>query len=175
MREQKYSKELGGTAGCSMRLIEASHYSGSLEEQRQEAKKIKKRGKYYGDSWFTDRRLGTSLYEKHGHEYFGALKTNHSRTPKEEAGKLMEGWPAGSYLVLECEELRLFFIGYKYNYNKKGNLIVSELVTSTTHDIKLTVLYSCSVQSASSLVLGTVDQPHLASPALQSGLMSLAT
>ena len=35
MQAKKYSKELGGTAGCSMRIIEASEYSGRLEEQRK--------------------------------------------------------------------------------------------------------------------------------------------
>ena len=33
MREQQYSKELGGTAGCTMCLIEALRYSGQLESQ----------------------------------------------------------------------------------------------------------------------------------------------
>ena len=37
MREQKYSKELGGTAGCSVRLAGATQYCGSDEENRQKA------------------------------------------------------------------------------------------------------------------------------------------
>ena len=43
MRLKKYSKELGGTAGCTLRLVEGSQYSGSGEEQRREAKKDTKR------------------------------------------------------------------------------------------------------------------------------------
>ena len=39
----KHSRQLGGTAGCSLRLIEASEYCGSCEEQRQDAKMIGKR------------------------------------------------------------------------------------------------------------------------------------
>lgn len=123
MRKQKYSKELGGTAGCSMRLVEGSHYSGSLEKQRQELKKCQKRELYFGDSWFTSRRLAESLKNRYGHEYFGALKTSHSGTPKDPVGGIMQDWPSGSYLVLECEELQLIFIGYKYSYKRKGRFV----------------------------------------------------
>ena len=81
MREMKYSRQLGGTAGCSMRLIEASDYCGSCEEQRQDAKMIGKREVFLGDSWFTSRRL-LGAVKKQGHEYFGCVKTNHSGTAK---------------------------------------------------------------------------------------------
>ena len=43
MREKEYSKELGGTTGCTMRLVEATQYSGQLEKQRMEAKESGKR------------------------------------------------------------------------------------------------------------------------------------
>ena len=74
MREKKYSKELGGTAGCSMRLIEASQYSGRREKQRQKSMEMGKRELFFGNSWFTSRRLCSALSKKFGHEYFGALK-----------------------------------------------------------------------------------------------------
>ena len=32
----------------------------------------------------------------------------------------MKDWPSGSYLIVECEELRIFIVWYKYNYKKKG-------------------------------------------------------
>jgi hypothetical protein len=120
MHEKKYSKEHGGTAGCTLRHIEATQYSGSDQPQRQKARYKKKREIYYGDSWFTSRRLCTAARERFGHEYFGALKTNHSGTPKEEINTIMKDWPLGSYLVVECEELKLFMIGCKYNYRKSG-------------------------------------------------------
>ena len=50
---------------------------------------------------------------------FGAIKTSHSGTPKADVEEIMKDWPSGSYLVLECEELGLFFVGYKYNYKRK--------------------------------------------------------
>ena len=89
MRKKKYLKELGGTAGCSMRIIESSQYSGQLEEVRQKAKKDGKRELFLGNSWFTSRRLCLALKGKIGHEYFGALKTNHSGTPKAQVDKVM--------------------------------------------------------------------------------------
>ena len=120
MRAMPYSKELGGTAGCTMRLIEGTEYSGIAAKERQEAKQKKKRELYHGDSWFTSRKLLSAIKEKFGHEYFGALKTNHSGTPKEMIEETMKDWPSGSYLVAECEELKLFIVGYKYSYKKKG-------------------------------------------------------
>ena len=50
MRAKKYSKELGGTAACSMRIIEEAQYSGQLERQRRESKESGKRELYCGDS-----------------------------------------------------------------------------------------------------------------------------
>ena len=120
MREKPYSKEYGGTAGCSLRLIEESQYSGQMEGQRQRSKEIKKRELFLGDSWFTSRRLVLGVKEKFNHEYFGAMKTNHSGTPKAEVDEIMKEAPAGAYLALECEEHGLFYLGYKYSYKKKG-------------------------------------------------------
>ena len=122
MRKKKWSKKYGGTAACTMRLIKKSQYSGgSDEEKRRKAKEIKKREFYFGDSWFTGRRLIMGM-RKEGllHEYFGALKTNKSGVPKAEVEKLMADWPAGSILVLECKEHELFYVGYKYSFKKKG-------------------------------------------------------
>jgi len=95
MREKKYLKELGGTAGCRMRLIEASQYSGKLEEQRQKAMEVGKREVFMGDSWFTSRHLCVALKEKFGNEWFGALKTNQSGTPKAKVEEIMKDWPGG--------------------------------------------------------------------------------
>lgn len=120
MRMKPYSRVYGGTGGCTLRLIEASQYCGSNEPERQKAREIKKREDWNGDSWFTSRRLCEGLKDLFGHEWFGALKTNHSGTPKEEIEKIMKDWPSGSYLVVECEELQLFMVGYKYNYRKNG-------------------------------------------------------
>ena len=54
--------------------------------KRQKERNEKKRELFYGDSWFTSRHLCTAAKERFGHEYFGALKTNHSGTSKEEMG-----------------------------------------------------------------------------------------
>lgn len=127
MRSLPYSRKYGGTAGCTLRLIEATQYCGSNEPERQNARKNKKREFYYGDSWFTSRRLCEGLKDLFCHEWFGALKTNHSGTPKNEIEKIMKDWPSGSYLVVECEELQLFMVGYKYNYRKNGKSDIESL------------------------------------------------
>lgn len=147
MQAKKYSKELGGTAGCSMRIIEASEYSGRLEEQRKDAMQIGKREVFFGDSWFTSRRLCVALKRKFGHEYFGALKTNHSGTPKAEVEEIMKDWPSGSYLVLECKEVGLFYVGYKYSYKRKGTSTICTIYTAYhMHSLKFPVQFVHSLE-----------------------------
>ena len=111
MQKKRYSKELGGTVGCSMRTIEPTQYSGRLVKQRIGTKEAGKREVFLGDLRFTSQRLCEGLRNKLGHESFGALKTAHSSTPKAEIDKIMNNWPAGSYLVLECKDTGLFMLG----------------------------------------------------------------
>ena len=134
MRKMPYSKELGGTAGCTIRLVEGTEYSGMAGKERKEAKRVKKRELYYGDSWVTSRRLCVFLKEKFGHEYFGALKTNHSGTPKAAIEDIMKEWPSGSYLAAECEEIGLFIVGYEYSYKKKGKNWSYCIIQCTTRE-----------------------------------------
>lgn len=97
MRKKKWSKELGGTAGCTLRLAEASQYSGSTRmKERKEAKETGKRELYFHDSWFTSVKSVRGMKKELGHECFGVLKTNHAGTPKEDLEKIMKDWPAGS-------------------------------------------------------------------------------
>lgn len=126
MMKKPHSVRLGATAACSMRLIEKAQYCGSeSQDDRRKAKEIGKRYLIFGDSWFTGRRLCTALMATLGHEYFGAMKTNHSGVPKEEIEKIMQDWPSGSYIVYECEEIGLFYVGYKYSWKRKGKYFVS--------------------------------------------------
>ena len=120
MRKMKWSAALGGTAGCTLRLVEQSQYCGQNAEERRKAKEDGKREVWYFDSWFGSIKSVMGITEQLGHESFGVVKTNHSGTPKEEIEKIMKDWPSGSYLVMECEEHGLWMIGYKYSYKKKG-------------------------------------------------------
>ena len=167
MRAMPYSKELGGTAGCTMRLIEGTEHSGIAAKERQEAKQKKKRELYHGDSWFTSRKLLSAIKEKFGHEYFGALKTNHSGTPKEMMEETMKDWPSGSYLVAECEELKLFIVRYKYNYKKKSK---NEVYCVMSSKLLMNVFCNSLFQFACSLALGILDPLCLGSHTLLSGL-----
>ena len=170
MQAKKYSKELGGTAGCSMRIIEASQYSGRLEEQRKDAMQVGKREVFFGDSWFTSRRLCVALRTKLGHEYFGALKTNHSGTPKADVEEIMKDWPSGSYLVLECKEIALFYVGYKYSYKRKGMCATCNFYSA--HRMHSLVFL---VQFVHSLEPGTLGLLSLESPTLPNGPTHVAT
>jgi hypothetical protein len=131
MRKKKWSKELGGTAGCTLRLAEASQYSGSTRmKERKEAKETGKRELYFHDSWFTSVKSVRGMKKELGHECFGVLKTNHAGTPKEDLEKIMKDWPAGSQLVMECKEHKMFICAYKYSHRKKGEFKFMIVLTS---------------------------------------------
>ena len=85
---------------------------------------------FFGDSWFPSIKAVLGIKKEFGHEYFGALKTNNSGTPKEELEKLMDKWNPGSYLVLECDEHGMWILGYKYSHRKKGEFIFMMLVAA---------------------------------------------
>lgn len=121
MRKKKWSKELGGTAGCTLRLAEASEFSGATKmKERKDAKEAGKRQKFTHDSWFTSVKEVQAMQKELGHECFGVLKTNHAGTLKDEIEKIMKDWPSGSHLVLECKEHKMFICAYKYSHRKKG-------------------------------------------------------
>lgn len=134
MRKMRWSSSRGGTAGCTMRLTNQAQYCGYKGDVDflVQAKNDGKRELYFGDSWFTSLKAANGVKEEFGHEYFGALKTNHSGTPKVEIEKLMEKWNPGSHLVLECKEHGVWIMGYKYSYRKKGEFI---------HSISLIILH----------------------------------
>jgi hypothetical protein len=121
MRKKKWSKEYGGTAGCTLRLAEATQYTGATTmKERNEAKKDGKREIYFHDSWFTSVKSVRGMKKELGHECFGVLKTNHAGTPKDELENIMKDWPSGSHLVMECKEHGMFICAYKYSHRKKG-------------------------------------------------------
>jgi len=49
----------------------------------------------------------------------GKLKTHTSGFPINEITEWMKDWPLGAYVVLECEEPKLFAFGYKYSLRSK--------------------------------------------------------
>ena len=51
MREKEYSKELGCTAGCTLRLAKGTQYNGDTDD-RKKAEERKKAETIYADSWF---------------------------------------------------------------------------------------------------------------------------
>jgi len=129
MGEAKYSHEIGGTAACTARLVEESQYCGAKLRARKDAKQTNKTLKFYHDAWFTSVRQMTYIKSMtkdsegnpNGHEFVGALKSNHSCFPKVELENKMKDYPSGSYLVMESKSpngCKLVAIGYKYNARK---------------------------------------------------------
>ena len=165
MCKKEWSATLGRTAGCTMRLSKCTEYSGhEAMDERKTAKDESKRELYYGDSWFTSVKLLIALMNEYGHEYFGALKTNKAGAPKDEIEELMKEWNAGSYLVMECEEHRLWIIGYKYSYKKKGEktILWDKLFAEKSYDpltFHITVCVFLGTWNSGSSTLG---EPYIA-------------
>lgn len=135
MATKQYNSQFGATAGCSLRLVEASAYCGQDNQERIDAKEQGKKLQFEADSWF----MGTTFAEQlslRGHEGGGPVKTNSRFYPKDELEKIMKHWPHGSKLALKCVTPRngitLFAEGYKYNNKKVLCFIFTEGAGPTT-------------------------------------------
>jgi hypothetical protein len=130
MRELPHSQKFGATAGCTLRLIEGCQFAGfERQAERARAKLEKKAEVFIADSWFGSVRAAEAIKTLHadldgnpaGHEFIGAIKTNHRNFLKQHLEDTMKEWPSGSSLVLECHRpngVVLLAIGYKYNLRK---------------------------------------------------------
>lgn len=133
MRDKKYSANHGGTAGCTLRMVEETQYSGQKFPSRQHAKEDNKREYYKGDSWFSSVRLAEEM-DARQHAYCGTVKTSSKYFPKDELEAMMADFPSGASLVMECTTPRghdLLAIGYKYN-SRKVLLFVSTKTAGST-------------------------------------------
>ena len=110
----KYTNEIGATAAMVKRCIKFIQYCGIRSEERRDAKAIHRKEIFFGDSWFESIRAARAAAAE-GHEFFGPIKTNTSGFPAAEIAEMMQDWPAGSSIVFECEDAKLFVVGYKYS------------------------------------------------------------
>ena len=88
---------------------------------------------------------------------------------KGEVEEITKDWPSGSYLVLECKDLELFYVGYNYSYKQNAVSVISNFY-SAHHINSLTF----PVQFGHLLELGTLGLPFLGSPILPNGPTSSA-
>jgi hypothetical protein len=111
MRELPHLQKFGAAAGCTLRLIEGCQFAGfERQAERARAKLEKKAEVFIADSWFGSVRAAEAIKTLHvdldgnpaGHEFIGAIKTNHRNFPKQHLEDTMKEWPSGSSLVLEC-------------------------------------------------------------------------
>ena len=105
MREKPLSAELGGCAGCSLRLAGAGCAPGST---------------LLGDSWFGSVKTAEACAKK-DIEFIGVVKTAHSLFPKKWLEASLKDKSAGSRLVLTGtthDGHPLVATGYKYNKRK---------------------------------------------------------
>ena len=124
MKDSRYQQELGATAACTKRMIEATKGIGR--------KSIKGGTKdcFLFDGWFASKRAEEAAMEM-GAELIGMAKTNTKGFCKETIEKLTKNWPGGSYLVLRRKHMvpgdrPLIAVGYKYNARKFLSCIVTD-------------------------------------------------
>jgi len=78
MRQADYSAELGGTAGCVVRLVEQSKCENGDTDEAAPQREL-----YLGDSWFASVACTVELWRHYKVRFLGPVKTNHGRFPKE--------------------------------------------------------------------------------------------
>ena len=130
MRCKKYTKEIGVTAACSMRLSEIIHDMCHEETQTTSRENTQITTYTNNDNtttkkycfwvmhglrvWFSQKTMA-----KQGNQFIGVVKSNHRNFPKEWVLTTMKGLRAGSQVVLRSVVggVTLFAIGW--NYKKK--------------------------------------------------------
>ena len=126
MKKMKFYKERGTTAACVQRGIVTTQFQGHLSatnpdsSDQARAKRCGRRERFWGDSWFISLRAAEGA-EKEEHDLFGVVKTGSAGCPVQEVEEMMEQWPSGSYIVLECTTPNgqdVFFVGYRYSGSK---------------------------------------------------------
>ena len=119
----KYAKDIGPTAAFVKRAVEETANCGTKLKERRDAVEKKKSDFYNGDSWFAGVTAAIAAQDL-GHEFFCPVKTNTAGFSIEKINEWMKDWPSGSYIVLECEEHRLFAVGYKYSLRSKSECVL---------------------------------------------------
>ena len=124
MNDSRYQHELGATAACNKRMMEATKGIG------QESIEGGKKYYFLFDSWFASKKAAEAAMEL-GSELIGMVKTNTKGFCKETIEKLTKDWPGGYYLVLRSKPMAprdrpLIAIGYKYNAQKVLSFIVTD-------------------------------------------------
>ena len=116
MNNIKYQNELGSTAACTKRMMEAT---------KGICKKYIKGGKkdcFLFDSWFASKKAAEAAIEVCT-KFIGMVKKNTKGFCKETIENITKDWPGGSYLVLRINPMvprdkPLISIGCKYNTRK---------------------------------------------------------
>ena len=106
MKSQKYHKEMGATAACTIRLGEATDMKdGSMTT-------------LIDDAWFGSVRATVEAADR-GMECIYQVKTNHGLFPKDFIEKHLKDAPGGTHMVLKgthpSSGHKLVAIGYRYN------------------------------------------------------------
>ena len=140
MSKLPHTKELGGTAACVVRGVEAMQdhqYVDDLDlptNDDDDAPHEKKPFLFFGDSWFGSIKA-VSEVRKLGHHACFNIKNGHSRCPKAFLETTMSDFPGGTWIVLEGhaekEGIDLVCIGYKYNKKKVLIFVTTKGVGST--------------------------------------------
>ena len=158
MKHIKYQQELGATAACTKRIMEATKGIGK--------KSIKGGTKHclLFNSWFASKKAEEATMEVSA-ELIGMVKTNTRGFCKETIQKLTKDWPGGSYLLLRSKHMvpgdrPLIYIGYKYNAQKVLSFVFTDNAWSTKTGIPCLSKYP---EQFTNVVISPVSRPLVVS------------
>lgn len=103
MKDKRFNKDLGTTAGCTVRLMEACSESTGIK----------------GDAWFGSVTAVSELALR-GFEGVMQVKQNHGLYPKKVIEDALKESPGGVHIILKgtLHENTIIAIGYRYNSKK---------------------------------------------------------
>jgi hypothetical protein len=143
MKQKPHSDKLSSHAACVARMVEGTEDNGSQHFSRQGQQGHKVLG-YDGDSWFAS--VGTAEYlASEGHAWCGPIKKNHSCFPKHEVEAMMQHWPSGTQLIMECKTPNghdLIAVCWKYSKKKIVQFCATKNAGSTEPDEPYVACYT---------------------------------
>jgi len=152
MKSQEFNKDVGATAGCTLRLL----LNSIPEEKRGERHGIR------GDAWFGSVRTANEVALR-GHDGVFQIKQYHASFPKDYIEEALKDAPGGVHILLEGttqDEVKLIALGYRYSRKTALHFVLTENAGNSKPGIPYQMKYTDNFGNICSRY---VDRPQVVS------------
>jgi len=152
MKSQKFNKEIGATAGCTLSLL-----LNTIHQEKEGAQHGIR-----GDAWFGSVRTANEVALR-GHDGIFQIKQYHASFPKDYIEEALKEAPGGVHIFPEGmtqDEVKLIALGYRYSQKTVLHFVLTEMAGNSKPGIPYQMKYTNSFGNISSRY---VDCPQVVS------------